>query len=91
MPQSTAGSVSSAACSRTVAGSSVAPWRGSRATSSAQVTTAIASVAAIATCQSSVSATILASEVEMTIATENAAYTTEMAMDTRFGPTSSGR
>ena len=27
----------------------------------------------------------------MTMATENAAYTTEMAMDTRRGPTSSGR
>ena len=45
----------------------------------------------MAACQSSASATILASEVEMTMATEKAAYTTLIASDTRRGPTSSGR
>ena len=44
----------------------------------------------ITACQSSTSATILPTDVATTIATENAAYTTEIIIDMRCTPTSSG-
>ena len=73
MPVSTCGSARSPACSRIVAGSSVAPSRGSTATSAAHVTTASARDAHVATRHVNSSATILPADVATTMATENAA------------------
>ncbi len=73
MPQMMAGSVSRRACSPKVAGSSVAPVRGMIAMSAAQVAIASTSVPSMATCQPTVSARILPTEVAMTMATEKAA------------------
>ena len=69
----TCGSVRSDACSPMVAGSSVAPERGSAARSASDVASASTSEAIMTRCQSNAWAIILPAEVIRTIATENAA------------------
>ena len=73
MPTSTHGCLSRTACSRNVAGTSVAPSRGIRAIITAHTTTHSTKTIAMSTCQFQVSAIILPAEVAMTMATENAA------------------
>ncbi len=72
MPVRTWGSARRPIWSRTVAGSSVSPARGSTATSARHTTTATASTDHIATCQLDSSAIILPIEVDSTMATEKA-------------------
>ena len=69
----TQGSARSPSWSRTPAGSSVAPSRGSTATSSAQETTAKTRLATMTERQPRAEASIFPAEVASTIATEKAA------------------